>query len=326
MLAVSAAIALIAQTYQIPGDLGNFLLTWMLLSFPIVYIMRSTTVALLYLAGITAWAGYAESMSGQALLFWSLAALMVPCVWMEIRRDRYTMRSVLLRWGFALCLTIALGIVLEKIIPGLWIIIYSGLFAVMYLVGQLWFRDIPKVWQKPLFLVGSIGIACHSFLLTYRWPWHEIGWHYYRTASHHHELPAIIDYVLAAGLPIAAISLLMYARRRVSDNLLWLFGVAPLIAVIGYSVAAWDQTAIMPMLLFNGYVFVLGLGVMISALRQGRAGKLNAGLLLLAAVILARFFDSDLNFLIRGLAFIGVGLGFLIANLVLARQSKGGAV
>jgi hypothetical protein len=48
-------------------------------------------------------------------------------------------------------------------------------------------------------------------------------------------------------------------------------------------------------------------------------------MLILTAVLVARFFDSDLGFVARGVAFILIGVGFLSANLVMVRKSKGGA-
>ena len=47
---------------------------------------------------------------------------------------------------------------------------------------------------------------------------------------------------------------------------------------------------------------------------------LFATLLTVAALIVARFFDSDLNFLLRGLIFIGLGVAFLVTNLVMLRR------
>jgi hypothetical protein len=46
----------------------------------------------------------------------------------------------------------------------------------------------------------------------------------------------------------------------------------------------------------------------------------NTGLLVLSALIIARFFDSDLSFLARGVAFILLGAGFLTANVVILRR------
>jgi hypothetical protein len=41
---------------------------------------------------------------------------------------------------------------------------------------------------------------------------------------------------------------------------------------------------------------------------------------LIAILAMSRFFDSELSFVTRGLGFILVGAGFLIANLVLFKK------
>ncbi|MFE3870611.1 DUF2157 domain-containing protein [Flavobacterium sp. ZS1P70] len=51
--AVGSSISLIAQVYSISGDLNSFLLIWMLLCLPLVYLLKSSIVSLLYLTGIT---------------------------------------------------------------------------------------------------------------------------------------------------------------------------------------------------------------------------------------------------------------------------------
>jgi hypothetical protein len=76
--------------------------------------------------------------------------------------------------------------------------------------------------------------------------------------------------------------------------------------------------------LFNLYLFALGIGTLVIGLRGRRLGVVNAGMFVLSAVILCRFFDEDLGFLARGVAFIVVGVGFLVTNLVLLRW-KGGS-
>ena len=46
-------------------------------------------------------------------------------------------------------------------------------------------------------------------------------------------------------------------------------------------------------------------------------------MLLLTALIVMRFFDTDVGFLIRGLAFIAAGVGFLVVNIILLKRRKG---
>jgi hypothetical protein len=40
--AIGSAISLVSQTYQIHGSLANFIFVWILLSLPLVYLMRTT--------------------------------------------------------------------------------------------------------------------------------------------------------------------------------------------------------------------------------------------------------------------------------------------
>jgi len=322
-LAVGAAIALVAQTYHIPGDAGRFALTWMLLTLPIVYLLNATGPALVYLAGMTFWAIDAQNNAGQALPFWPLAALILPHAVSAARGNPYAARPVLLFWGLAVALCVALGITLEKILPGLWIIVYGALFAVLYLAGAFWFGEAPSAWQKPFQTFGEIGGVVLAFLLTYDWPWKEIGWRYWRHGAAYHGFAALLDYSLAALLPAAAIVLLVSSVRRGKAHALFI-GALPILAVLGFALVAQTGEEAAALALFNLYVFAVGLGLLVQGFRARRASTVNAGLLVVFALILLRFFDEDLGFVFRGVVFVLLGLAFLAVNLVLARK-KGAA-
>jgi hypothetical protein len=59
-------------------------------------------------------------------------------------------------------------------------------------------------------------------------------------------------------------------------------------------------------------------------IRTNSLGVINTGMFMLAALIVARFFDSEINFVIKGVVFIFIGIGFLVTNVVILRR-KGGA-
>lgn len=322
-LAVGAAIALVAQTYHIPGDAGRFALTWMLLTLPIVYLLNATGPALVYLAGITFWAIDAQSNAGQALPFWPLAALILPHVVYAARGNPYAARPALLFWGIAFALCVAVGVTLEKILPGLWIIVYGALFAIFYLAGEFWFGEAPSAWQKPFQTFGAVGGVVLAFLLTYDWPWEEIGWRYWRHGAAYHGFAALLDYSLAALLPAAAIALLVSSIRRGKAHALFI-GALPILAVLGFALVAQTGEEAAALALFNLHVFAVGLGLLVQGFRARRASTVNAGLLVVFALILLRFFDEDLGFVFRGVVFVLLGLAFLAVNLVLARK-KGAA-
>ncbi|MCI0693292.1 DUF2157 domain-containing protein [candidate division KSB1 bacterium] len=319
MLAIGASISLIGQTYHISGDTGKFLLTWMLLGVPLVYLLNASVPALLYFWGITAWAGVRQYEAGHVLFFWPLAVLIIPHFWQAVKENRYGVRAVSLASGISLSLCVATGIVLEGALPGLWIVVYSGLFAALFLVGSSYFDEAPTLWQRPFQTFGAAGIAVLAFLLTYKWPWERIGWEHYRTGAAFYSVAAIFDYVLAAALVFVALYFLFSQMRHWQITTL-LLGMMPFISIIGYVVTASLTSEVFALILFNLYLFALGLATTISGIRNGHLGTVNAGMLILAALIVARFFDSDLGFVIRGLAFILVGMGFLLTNWIIIRK------
>ncbi|MEK7274465.1 MAG: hypothetical protein AAB110_04335, partial [Candidatus Desantisbacteria bacterium] len=180
----------------------------------------------------------------------------------------------------------------------------------LYLAGSYWFSKAPTIWQRPFHSVGAAGIFVISFILTYQWPWNITCYRY--------ELSNISDYILTILLLMAAISLLAMCSMRLGQISKLLFGLAPLLATIGYMCAV--GSVIFPAILFNVYLFVLGIATITVGVQNGRLSMVNAGMLMLSALIVARFFDSDIGFVLRGIAFIIIGIGFLATNLVMIRR------
>src|SRR6266513_5670928 len=88
--AVATAISLISQTYQIQGSFAEFMRVWLLLSIPIVYLLRTTLGAIVYIIGTIVWLSSRWGFFSQAnpMLFWVLLALVVPYFWIRFRQDR----------------------------------------------------------------------------------------------------------------------------------------------------------------------------------------------------------------------------------------------
>ncbi len=322
VLALAGAMALVHQTYQIPGEIGEFLLTWMLLCLPLVYLLKATLPALLYLAATLSWAGGAPGLPGGTLYLWLLAALALPHMLLTGREDPGSQRLVFLSWASAVWLCIAVGITIARGpgYPGF--PVFCSLFAAMYLAGGRADDQPLPSWRRPFVGLGAAGVCVISFLLTYEWPWQSFVRKPYLVWSGLDRLSLVPHAFLTIGLPLLAVLLLVNKawRRRGAGLIL---GLAPILAFAGIVLARTE--ALLPRILFNTYFFLLGLGTVIAGVRRARPGTANLGLLLLAALIIARFFDSEISFLLRAIAFIVVGLGFLLANLFLIRKGKGGA-
>ncbi len=319
-LSVAASIGLVAQTYHIPGDLGNFLLTWMLLSIPGVYIFNATATAVLYLVCITWWSGYAQFESDGAPLFWLLLAAVVPHIFLAFRKNASGVRACLLGWVGIAATSVATGIVLEKMLPGLWIIIYCSLFAVYYMAGSLG-GEADGFWKNPFRYGGAIGIGMLSLLLTCEFAWDDVGWGYYRNIDYGSELAAVVDYAVLAMLLGGTIVLLAMSALRKRRELLF-YGSIPVLAVVSYTLASFLRGEGWSLVLFNAYAATLGVATVADGVRRGKYSKLNAGMLLISVLIIIRFFDSEFSLVARGIAFIFVGAGFFTANLFMSRYRK----
>lgn len=318
-LTIGASISLIAQTYNISGDLPRFLLTWALLGLPIVYLLDAAAPALLYLWGITEWACHLRGEDGFAAGYWPLAALLLPLLAAWLRAGRYQARPTLLLWALCFSLAVSTGVTLERVMPGLWIILYASLFALLFLVGEFWFSETDGFWARPLRHFGAVGGLTLSYLLTFEWPWREIGWTYWFDSRLDSAWRAVPDVVLGSGVPLAALILLVTTVRRRSPLGL-LFGLAPPLAIAGYALSSVTASAAPAAALFDLYLLVVGLWLMVDGIRTRKQAQMNVGLLAVTALIVARFFDADLSFLLRGLVFIALGVAFLVANVVLLRR------
>ena len=319
MLAIGASIALVSQTYHISGEPADFLLSWMLLGLPLVYLLDASTPAAIYWAGITNWAGIQWATGTQPVLYIVLMALALPHFGLASRGNRYAPRPALLGWVLVICLTVGTGFSLTRHTEVLWILAYSGLFGVMYLAGSLWFGDGSSAWQSPFKTGGAIGATFLSWLFTFHGVWgHGSYWHTDLTG------PSLWDaaYLLLLAAALVWLWVKVFVRRVYG---LLLLGAMPALAALCYFVSRNSGNENLSTALFNLYLFGLGLLTIISALRQRRMAPMNLGLLVLAALFLTRFFDSDLSFLFRGVAFIVVGAGFLAANVMMVRRVREGS-
>lgn len=317
-LMVGACIALISQTYNLGGDFAEFMLVWTLLSLPVAYLLRATLPAIWFCTATVVWGFSMEwDERGSSLWFWPLLALVVPLWWIEGRQNRYHPRPVLLAWAIAGagCFGVALACVREW--RGYhWMLAYAGWYAFLYLVGRRWFPEGRTIWHRPFQFIGVIGSATMALILTFDWPWREL----------HRALPTAAEFTshplswLAVFMWPALATLLWLASLWRRDAPASVVGAFP--GVVAVAMALPPDRASSIQALFNFYVFAAGVALLVMGVRRHQLGTVNGGMLILSALVLCRFFDSDLGFVVRGLVFIALGAGFLIANVLLLRRKR----
>ena len=315
-LSIGACIALISQTYNMGGRLDSFLLSWLLLGFPLMYFLNASTVAILYLLGLTSWAAAARFENENTLMFWFLMTLIIPHIWTAYRRSPEGPRVNLLLRGVCVALPISTGFVLEGAISGLWILIYSAMFSGMFLLGRNVFRtDRRNVFR----IVGYVGSAIMALVLTFREPWRDVGWnHHYYSVNHHIWGPwqdgAIALIFLGLVVPLAVRGV----QRK--DWATVLVVVLPVLSLLGFAASAAEMPPEVMITVFNLYVLIYGIATLLAGLHRYELLTVNAGMGVISALILTRFFDSHLSFTLRGILFILLGIAFLTANLIMVRR------
>ncbi len=324
-LMVGASMALISQTYNITWDTTDFILSWMLLIVPLVYLMQASIPAAIYVGGIATWAVKSSSFwdpSGQGMLFWPLLGVVVPHFVWAVQQEKYAIRSSLLTMVMAISIAIEAGFTLGRAWPGGWIIMYSSLFTLFYLIGTWEFKKVTTAWQRELRVFGGLAIFVMMFMLTFRFPWQSVGQYGYYTHQNVPQGQNIADYILAV-LMIGAALLMSYAYARRRGLMSATFVGLPVVTIFAYMFATVSVDY--ALFLCNVFLFTASVARILSGIKSYNLGVINTGMVMLAALILARFFDSEVSFMVKGLVFILVGLGFLFTNVMVLRRKRGKA-
>ncbi len=325
--AVAAAIALVGQTYHIPGNLQDFLLVWMLLILPIVYIYRALIPAVFYVVGITFWAGYAATRNpSEALWLVPLFAGAVPYMVKELRHNAGSINSALMGWTVSLCLPFGLTFAAGGgEIEGLsFCLLISSIFAVYYLAGNRWLQTKVPLWANPYRILGSAGLGILAWLLTFGEFWdslvrESIGVKAVSRLFQNFPHGTLILSAFAVALGLLAIT---WRNKQIR---LCIFGALPIILLAGQLIAHSLDWGWQTLVFLNLYVLTISVTSIAAGISKRSLAVLNGGLVLLAALIAARFFDVNMPFAWRGVAFIAIGAAFLAGNIVLGRKMKEGA-
>lgn len=308
--AVGASMALVSQIYNIPGDLSTYLLTWTLLCVPLIYLLKSNALALLHLVFITSYAcsfGYFTSSSTPWLYLVGLG-LFVP-YYLKLGRDKNI--SSILNWLTPLSVVIVLGafISYEEEIGFL---MYVVLFGLLYNIGRMPFYSSQKLRRNGYLVIGSLGTVCLLLTASFKWFWKGFLSHGFGFESQ--------EFVITLIFFIAALGLLVNKMVKNGVSGINLFQVAFIGFTILFFIGLSDNS--IALILTNLLVLALGIMAIKIGAKQSHLGVLNYGLLIVTALITCRFFDTNISFVLRGLLFVGMGIGFFLANYMMLKKRK----
>lgn len=308
-LALGGCLGLVSQIYHIEGSLSAFLLTWLILAWPLMWVMRSGMASLLYWIG-AAWmvmqGGYFEGWddgSETHLYYWMLLAGGLPFYLQLAARQPDSLFARYHHWVLPLSVTIALGTLTDG--QGAWMMpAYLNLFGAFLLLGRSAFMAGYSGIANGYAVLGALGGLFILYWLSFHWYWDNFQQYPLAWSGR--------EWLLAMGLLGAVAALAWWKNPGLSlaeidpldgavlgANLLFFIGqAAPMVAVVG----------------INLLLLALGLLLLRRGAQQTHLGYLNAGLLTICLLITLRFFDVDMSFVARGMLFVAMGLAFFFAN------------
>lgn len=310
-LAFAAALALVSQIFQFGGDLDHYLLSCALIALPLLYALDSSALAILVAAAFVGWVGAHDERLREPLPVLLAYATLAPHALMVWRRDPQSLRSSwLLGWLVPLCFA-----ALTLTIPAMreFAVIWLSAWALLLMQIDSTIGGDASLIRRPLRVYGELGWALVALAATFPEFWRDASYlHAGRNLRHAGTLAQLV----------IALSLLLSARALWRRQ--WLLAALslPTLTIAGVQLFAMAPPALGLSLLFNVYVLAIGVAVIHAGLRGQRLREVSSGLSLIAVLVLLRFFGSEWSFVVRGLAFILVGVAFLVANLWLRRRVR----
>ena len=315
--AVGACISLVTQIYNIPGDLSSFLLTWMLLCLPLMYLMRSSIASLLYLIGITYYAcetSYGFFEISESYLYWLLLLSALPYYYLLYRKKPEGNFMIFHNWLVPLSVIITLGTV-TKNTGELMYIAYFSLFGLFYLIGSSAFFKQQKIRNNGYKILGSLGTIVLLLILSFDWFWRDLR----NKEFHINELISSPEFFASLIITLAGLCIFYFQQKNNSIKQIGPIAFVSLLFIITFIIGL---SSLLSVVLINLFIFTIGILTILDGAKNDHLGILNYGLLVIVALAICRFFDTDLSFVIRGLLFLSVGIGFFATNYWMLKKRK----
>lgn len=312
---VGASISLLSQVYHISGNISSFLLTWLLLCAPIIYVMRSSVTSLLYLVGITYYAvesSYWTGLQIEGYLYWLLLLVALPHYYTLYRKKAESNLMTFHNWFLPLSVIICLGTLAYKA-EELMFVAYCTLFSLLYLIGDADFMKHQKVRNNAYQILASVGTVVLLLILSFNWFWKEL----ISKKRFAEEWLLAPEFYISLVL-IAFTTALLYRKWRKGSSI-QMISIHYLCFLFVFLLGMYSTISI---IFINAILFILGLVTINKGVKQNHLGLVNYGLFVITALIVCRFFDTSIAFVLKGILFVLVGTGFFLTNYWMLKRRR----
>ena len=321
-LAVGAAMALVSQIYNLPGKWTDLVFWWCVVSVPLAWVLRSQAVAITYLLGIAVWTiaqeadrgfGFAGVVADVRLWYPLLLAGILPLWPGPELRDRPAAGGRLVLAASALIGLFAVAAYAAAQPRGSWLAFpwLAMLSAAAVLLFPLDRGGIAEpLARKPQVLLGGGALVVMALIGTFEDPARDL------VKGVGAALPLGWCWLLLAV--VAGFAFLAFRQGRFAVLAVAGLALVPLLA----APLATPDAGGWPVAITYSLVLLVTAITLIALEFVGRQGAARIGAALIALLVILRMADADVSLLVKGLAFIVIGSGFLAFNAFVTRRRR----
>jgi uncharacterized membrane protein len=318
--AVGAAIALVGQTYNVGGSFESLMRAWLWLVVLVPYLTGSNLASILFWALLVVRVGNLGWREGPSDP-WLLVFAALPFVVMRLRREPQSWATALLAIASAASIFIVGSIFAGSHgWNGLWAV-FQVSFVAAVVAAASWPPGAESLdpWRRRVLVPAWLVLIVVGTILTFDDAWRTVS----IVDRDFRRISVILTALVAAACAVFA-TIITIRLARAGKRAAAAAASAALLVVLLHALAMMDTTGVSEggWIAFNLWLLALGVLAVIEGLSALELGTTNRGLAALAALIAARFFDTDLNFLARGLAFVAFGLACFAVNIWLMRRVR----
>jgi len=314
--ATGASIALVGQTYHVGGSFEALMRTWLWLVVPLPYLTGSCLAAVGFWGLFVIRVGSLSARSAP-LDVWPLALAALPFVVLRARRQPDAWPTTLVMWmaagGIFLAGTFQ---AIDRQWGGLWAVFQVAWLAAVIAAASWPAADAAGAWRRRILLPAWGVLIVVGTILSFDDPWRRLT-----AVSLRLMQPSllVIAMVAVACATFASIATFRLAQARRFDLAAATAAAILVVAMHALAIEGVEQPG---WIAFNLWLLAVGALNLHAGIRNLDLGLANRGLFAIAALVIARFFDTDLSFLMRGLTFVALGIACFALNFELMRRLK----
>jgi len=323
-LAIGAAMALVSQIYNLPGQWTDLIFWWCVVAVPLAWVLKSDAAAIAYLFGVAVWtiAQAGDRVMGSPALDVADVRIWFPILLAGILprwpgsdlgdRPQPGSRLVLAATALVGLLAVAAfasgqqGQLTGSFTVFPWLAMLSSAVVLLFPLDPDGVAE--PLSRKPQVVLGGLAMVIMALITTYEMPARELvsgvepavrlGWCWLLLA-------------VLAGFMAVAFRQGRFAVLAVAGLAL----VPPLGALLSPSgTGGWPVAIAYSLLLLATAIVLIALEFL------GRQGAARIGAALITLLVILRMADADVSLLIKGLVFIGIGCVFLGFNVLISHH------